>query len=101
MITPLEKIVSGDQDLSLLQDRLKEFVNPLENNPLFDGVLLKSIHLLAAANTTIDHKLGRLPRGWVITDHVTAAATIHRISWSKTGMVLFASAACDVDLWVF
>lgn len=100
-IRPLEEQQGESLGEVLGQKNVKDFARQLERNPLLGGHLLEGITLNAAANTTINHKLGKQIRGWVPVDHDTAAATIYRVSWSATELVLFASAACTVSLWVF
>lgn len=100
MIPGLETQHTGNQDVELLQQNVKKFVKVLEDNPLLDGTFLEGIALNAAANTVINHKLGRRPRGWILTDQ-SAAATVYRVAWTDKTLTLLASAASTVDLWVF
>ena len=100
MITPLETQHTGNQDVELLQQNVKKFVKVLEDNPLLDGVLIEDVDLNAAANTEINHRMGRQPRGWILTDQ-SAAATVYRVAWTTQTLTLLASAASTVDIWVF
>lgn len=100
MIPELETQQTGNQDVELLQQNVKKWTKILEDNPLLDGRLLEDIDLNAAANTNINHGLGRVPRGWVLTDQ-SAAATVYRVAWTNTTLTLLASAASTVDIWVF
>ena len=100
-IRPLEVQTTGDQDLELLMQNVKKFAKVLEDNPLLDGRLIEDVDLANAVNTTIDHKLGRQPMGWIVTDHAGTGTLIYRISWDDKTLVLLAAAACTVGLWVF
>ena len=104
MIDSLETQHTDNQDVELLQQNVKKFAKVLEGNPLLDGVFLEDIDLLAGpAITTINHKLGRKPRGWILTDVTSAVAAplIYRISWDDKTIELMASLVCNVSLWVF
>ena len=101
MILPLETQHTGDQGIELLQQNIKKFVKVLEDNPILDGFFLEDIDLANAANTVINHKLGRRPRGWIVTDHTGVGTLIYRIAWDDKTITLLAAAGCTVSLWVF
>ncbi len=103
MIPPLERQHTEDQDSELFQQNIKNFVKTLEDNPLLDGVLHEAIEFaIGALTVVINHKLGRQPRGWVITDFTALAGTgVIRAAWDDKTITLTSSAACDLDLWVF
>lgn len=89
-----------EENLTALQDRIFEWTEKIRQYPPIQGVELEDVALNNAANTTIKHKLGRVPEGYQIFKS-TAAATIHWVSWDGEDIVLFASAATTVKLWVF
>lgn len=103
MIPSLEKQHTEDQDSELFQQNIKSFVKVLEDNPLLDGRLIEGVEFTVAALTVVvDHKLDRKPRGWMITDFTALAGTgVVRDDWTDKTLTLTASAACDLDLWVF
>lgn len=90
-------------ELSLLQTRWASELNPVLNNPLVNGRLIKSVVLGTGANV-VNHGLGRPLQGWVLT-RVRANATVYdtQDSNSTPGLTLklTASAAATVDLYVF
>jgi hypothetical protein len=53
---------------------------------------------LAAGQTMISHGLGRVPLGYLVTRQSGAALWV---SWDATHLVLSASTACVVDMWVW
>lgn len=64
------------------------------------GRQLSGIELTTSA-TTVPHGLDRTQQGWFITD-ISAAATVYRTGdFNDTSMVLTASAACTVAIWVY
>jgi hypothetical protein len=66
---------------------------------LLAGRAIESVALTTGA-TAVQHKLGRVPRGWFVTD-IDAAATVRRTAWSTKTLTLVASASCTVNLWVY
>lgn len=103
MIEKLEIQQTENDDLEKAQQNVKRFVKVLEDNPLLDGVLIEDIEITAAALTIdVNHRLGRQPRGWIITDFTALAGTgIVRDAWNTSTITFTASAACDLDIWVF
>lgn len=65
------------------------------------GVLLQSV-ALSAGSTAVDHGLGRAPSGWlVVRSRGAAGAAIAEVSSDARSLVLTATAAVSVDLWVW
>ncbi len=87
-------------DLDALKDRIAEFTHQLELNPTLDGALVESENLAATTPRELNHKLGRQPSGWILTD-IDAAATVHRTAWDDKTISLEASADATVSVWVF
>lgn len=88
------------RSFDLLQNQWKNILDPIVANPIVQGQALTGIALTTSA-TTVPHKLGRTQQGWFVTD-LSAAATIYRTGdFNNANMVLTASAACTVSLWVF
>ena len=88
------------QSFSLLQNQWKSILDPIVANPIVQGSQLTGI-ALTTSPTTVPHKLGRTQQGFFITD-INAAATIFRTGdFNASNMVLTASAACTVNIWVF
>jgi len=86
---------------ALLQDNVGKALDRLLSNPRHDFVSVKGASLAGAANTTVQHKLGRVPIGWTLTDLTGNDATVRRISWDDKTIVLRASAAvtASVEVW--
>lgn len=84
----------------MFQTRWAEDLNPVLNNAVVNGVLLKSV-VLANGVTVVNHKLGRTPQGWFIAD-INAAATIYRSQpFDPLTLTLTSNAAVTINLWVF
>ena len=89
-------------DLTLLQDRLQDFFRVLDGCPLLEGRLIENVALTAAVETKVEHKLGRLPEGWIVVDRRSVSGDIIRTSESTTLFLNLTSTADQiVSLWVF
>jgi len=75
-------------------------LNPVLNNPITNPSLLTNISLVSGANI-INHKLGRTPLGWFITD-INGAATIYRsAAFNNLTLTLTSSAAVTINLAIY
>lgn len=80
--------------------RWAEVLNPVIALPPNQGILLKNVSITSGANV-INHKLGRLPQGYIITD-LNAAASIYRSADSTDlYLTLTSDNAALIALWVF
>jgi hypothetical protein len=88
------------KSFDLLQNQWKSILDPIVANPIVQGAQLTGIQLNAGQNT-VPHKLGRTQQGWIITD-IGAVSSIFRTGdFNASNMVLTASAACTVAIWVY
>ena len=78
-------------------------LNPILSNPINNANILKNLTLTSGKNV-INHKLGATLNGWIPT-RVRSAATFYDTQDSNPTpdltLVLYASAACTIDLAVF
>lgn len=100
-IRDYKKIKSDDEVLNRVQDQVATSIGQLLRTDILDGRLIKEVSLTAGANT-VEHKLDRVLRGWFITKK-NAFADVHDAVTSQPDkfLVLQASAAVTVNLWVF
>ena len=103
MIPPLEMQHSDDQGTQLSRENVKKFVKPIEDNPLLDGVLIEDIIFSGAVTVNVTHKLGRKPRGWILTDLTGGLVDVARNTgaFDDKFLSLASSAACTISIWVF
>lgn len=81
-------------------DRIADFLRMLASTPFADGVLLQDISVNGA--TSVPHRLGRLPRGWIeLAPGGSARVYETRSERSATVLVLNAASAVTIDLWVY
>ena len=96
----LPYLQTNDKDLNRLQTQWKSILDPILALPILDGVLLKEIALINGA-TVVNHKLGRKPQGFIITD-IDAGTQVYRSApFNPLTLTLTAGAACTVSLWVY
>lgn len=89
----------------IFQRFVKDFVQPLEVNPLIDGRHIRGLVVPTAGTLTVNHLLDRVPVGWIITDITEDQKRdrIYRTGWTEKNLVLANGAGSDttVDIWVF
>lgn len=84
----------------LSQTRWASILEPFISNPFNSGNLLKDINL-ANGVTNIDHTLGRMQQGWVITD-INGSAWVYRSApFNDTTLQLTSNGEVTVNLYVF
>lgn len=87
-------------NLQMMQNRWASYLDPLLKNPMSSGVYVKDVTLAIGANV-INHKLGRVPQGWMIID-IQGAATVYRsAAFNDLTLTLTSSAAVTASLYVF
>lgn len=98
-----KKIKSDDDVLNRVQDQIAYSIAQLIRTEPLDGRLIPNVSLTAGANS-VEHKLGRDLRGWIVV-RKRANANIWDEQDSNTRSSLFlnlqTSADVTVDLWVF
>lgn len=96
----LPQFQSDMQPLQLMQSRWATILNPIINNPVTDPTILTGIALQAGDNV-INHRLGKLPQGWLISD-LNAAAVIYRNApFNDRTLTLNSSVAAVINLVVY
>lgn len=91
----------GDQPFQLMQSTWSAQLNPILALPFLSGVQLNSITISSGSAAVINHLLGRLQQGWIITDQ-NAPAKIARIApLNNKTLTLSSDAAVTVSLWVY
>ena len=86
------------------QDHIESVINPILASAIIDGVILEDIDLVSGSFTSIEHKLGRKPRGYLVI-RKSAAQTVYEDAGDYDNRKLFiklrASGSVTVNLWVF
>lgn len=90
-----------EERVRLLQDNLEQCLKFVAECPIIAGVLLGPFTLVAATSQTIEHRLGRVPRGIaVLNKSNTISVSITNIT-ATTFTIMCTLANCTVSCWVF
>jgi hypothetical protein len=96
--TPL--VQTSDRNINQLQSNIVPQLNNLSKNPVVNNSIITGQALIAGA-TTFNHKLGRIPSHWYVTDQ-DGAATIYRSQpFNATTLTLTSSAAVTCNVVIF
>jgi len=98
MSLPLQ--LTKDKDLSLLQTKWKSQLDPVLANPMTNMSILKNVNLVIGVNV-INHLLGRVQQGWVITDIQGAAQIYRSAEFNNLTLTLTSDAIVTVSIGVF
>jgi len=86
------------------QDHVESVINPVLAAAIIDGIILEDIDLISTGFTSVEHKLGRKPRGYLVI-RKSAAQTVYEEVGDYDSRKLFlklrASGTVTVNLWVF
>ena len=86
------------------QDHIESVINPILTSAIINGVILEDIDLVSTGFTSVEHKLGRKPRGYLVI-RKSAAETVYEDVGDYDNRKLFiklrASGSVTVNLWVF
>jgi hypothetical protein len=74
-------------------------VDQLNKKPIIDGILIERLNISSGSNQ-IEHKLGRIPRGYIIVAS-TAAVNVYNGSMGEYLIPLVSDASATISLWVF
>lgn len=98
----LPKFNTQDRILVMLQDKWATQLDPVVDNAVLKGVMLKGI-VLTVGDNTINTKLQRPLQGWIVTDMQGAFTQLFRkpSDLPFLTMVLNSSAVSTVDLLVY
>lgn len=98
-LQPFKQEHFPDSTLRRLVSQLATWAGQFTNMPILQGRLIEDI-AVTTATVTIDHKLGRTPRGWIICKKNADARVWETASTSRT-ITLDSSATVTVSIWIF
>lgn len=87
------------QPLPQMQTQWKAQLDQLLSNPLFQGLALNNIVLIANTPQTLNHSLGRPQRGCIITYQNADANVWQSQPFNSTTITLEASANVTINVW--
>lgn len=84
----------------MMQSAWAAILNPYIRTPILNGVTVEDVALINGV-TVVNHRLGRKPQGWVLTD-VDSVATVYRSApFNELTLTLTSNAVATAQLWVF
>lgn len=95
---------SENDEINRLGEDVRLAIEPLLQSEIVNGVLLKNVQLVAARTNSIDHKLGRILRGWAVVRRRADSSVWDEQDGNRfenRTLLLRCSADVVVDLWVF
>jgi hypothetical protein len=99
----IDRLQTLDPELRRVQENLLSASRSLVTNPLLDGRLLEGV-VVGTSSTELSHGLGRKLRGWFPTRRRADARvwdTQDGNTRPELTLLLTASAAVTLDLWVY
>jgi Tfp pilus assembly protein FimT len=94
------KVFTGDRGMDTLQTNIEQAVTPAIKSQLLDGRLITAQNLVSGDNK-VQHKLGRVPQGYIIVKR-TSGATVYDTSETDSNfLILNSSGTLTVSIWVF
>lgn len=97
---PLPQFQSNDTPFQLMQSRWASEINPVLALPTSKPSFLKGIIITTGVNV-INHRLGRLPQGWIITDTNSGAILYRSADFNDLTLTLTSSGSATISLMVF
>jgi hypothetical protein len=86
--------------LDAMQSKWASILDPFLQLPLLQGATLEGVKLTTGANV-LNHKLGRLPQGWIITDKDSVAIVYRSSPFNPLTLTLNSSGNCTVNIYVY
>lgn len=97
----IAKVYGVDRVLHRIQQNVDTATKEARANPENRGRLVEGVSIPASGTVTINHKLGRKPRGFTERKRVSGAPAYTQLAATSRLLVLTGTAAGVVDLWVF
>jgi hypothetical protein len=99
-----KKIQSDDDVQNRFQDNVANALDPIVQQEILGGNLLRGISILTGVDNNVPHKLGRKLLGWMLVrnraNSVVWDSQDFNLSQNST-LILNCSANTTIDLWVF
>lgn len=91
---------ANDSSFQQMQTAWAAQINPVIANLLVNGQLLKDVAIVNGT-TIINHKLGRVMQGWIITDIDGGSAIYRSQPFNNLTLTLVSGGNCTASIWVF
>lgn len=98
--TPFTRTQSKDSFAHRTQQNVLKMITSLFNQvPIINGRLMEDINITTTA-TAYEHKLGRVPIGWIVLDR-GANVTVWRTAWDDKTITLDSTGFTTIRVWIF
>lgn len=94
------KIYTGSRELDTIQANVQDAVAEAIRSPIVTGQALTGISI-GTSQTTVSHKLGRKPIGFLVIGLNTNAVVYEAAPADEANFYLVASLACTASFWFF
>lgn len=94
-----DRLQTTDSLLNRIQDKLMRVINAIARKEILDGRLIEDI-TVTPSTTRIEHKLGRVPRGWIVANG-TPDLIVESSRDDRFLVVSSAGGTATIDIWVF
>lgn len=85
----------------LASTRWASQLNPIIALPILNGNQVSDVSLTASTPLAINHLLGRMPKGWFLTDNTANAVIWRTQNFNQFSIILEASADTTISFWIF
>jgi hypothetical protein len=99
-ITPFQKDNFSNDNLEQIQSNIQSFISSMTYIPILRGRLIDDIILSDSITNRIEHRLNRMPNGYLITK-MDAPSIINHGGFDNRFLLLEASFPTTIGLWVF
>lgn len=98
----LKKLLASDRVLNQVQENVAQALKPLLESAIGSGRVIEDIEIVSGTPRTVEHKLGREFKGWIIVRKNTNANIWESTSTlpSKT-LILNSDANTTASIWIF
>jgi hypothetical protein len=100
VLKAFRQVYLGSDILQRLQDNVASSLNRLLSVVILDGLIIK-VKLEAGVAKAFDHRLGRLPEGWIVVDKDAAATVYSSATATAQSLTLTSDVDVNLKLWVF
>lgn len=90
-----------ESQLEVFRKELEDAGRRLDAIPFLNGKLVEGLSFPSAANLTVYHGLGRVPRGWIIVRDQVQLCVLYEVSRDANTIVLHSNFAATLDVWFF
>ncbi len=84
-----------------MQTKWAATINPVLALPILSGNQISNVALSTTTPLAINHLLGRMPQGWLLTDNTANAVIWRAATFNQFSIVLESSADTTISFWVF